>query len=171
LPTSNALRQKRHREKNAVLMRYVTDKLLELTEEIAALRNEIAALRNSPHTPLLKTLPSEEIDSFKGKRRASRLSPDWAPSPEERKYAVDKGLDPDLTAERYRNHWVAKAGKDGAKLDWSATWRNWCISDAERKGTLTNGHDKVKPSIESQELLRLRREEMRRAGFNFLESQ
>ena len=34
-------------------------------------------------------------------------------------------LDPLATAERFRDHWVAKPGKDGRKLDWPATWRNW----------------------------------------------
>ncbi|MFN6993718.1 MAG: DUF1376 domain-containing protein [Aquincola tertiaricarbonis] len=28
----------------------------------------------------------------------------------------------------FRDHWVAKT-KDAAKLDWLATWRNWCRSD------------------------------------------
>lgn len=28
--------------------------------------------------------------------------------------------------ERFRDYWVAKAGKDATKLDWGATWRNWC---------------------------------------------
>lgn len=26
---------------------------------------------------------------------------------------------------KFRDHWVAKAGKDATKLDWMATWRNW----------------------------------------------
>lgn len=30
-----------------------------------------------------------------------------------------------LEASKFRDYWLAKAGKDGAKLDWSATWRNW----------------------------------------------
>lgn len=25
----------------------------------------------------------------------------------------------------FRDYWIAKAGKDGVKLDWLATWRNW----------------------------------------------
>jgi hypothetical protein len=26
----------------------------------------------------------------------------------------------------FRDHWLAKSGKDAAKTDWLATWRNWC---------------------------------------------
>jgi hypothetical protein len=28
-------------------------------------------------------------------------------------------------ADRFRDFWVAKAGKDAAKMNWEATWRNW----------------------------------------------
>ncbi len=34
-------------------------------------------------------------------------------------------LSPAETWDRFRDHWAAKAGKDGVKLDWLATWRNW----------------------------------------------
>lgn len=27
--------------------------------------------------------------------------------------------------ETFRDYWRAKAGKEGVKLDWEATWRNW----------------------------------------------
>lgn len=28
-------------------------------------------------------------------------------------------------AERFRDYWCAKSGKDATKTDWQATWRNW----------------------------------------------
>lgn len=34
-------------------------------------------------------------------------------------------LSPAATWDRFRDHWAAKPGKDGVKLDWLATWRNW----------------------------------------------
>lgn len=34
-------------------------------------------------------------------------------------------LDPIAVADRFRDYWVAKPGKDGRKADWFATWRNW----------------------------------------------
>lgn len=33
-----------------------------------------------------------------------------------------------LEGEKFRDHWVAKTGKDATKTDWLATWRNWCRS-------------------------------------------
>jgi hypothetical protein len=45
-------------------------------------------------------------------------------------------------AERFADYWHAKAGKDAAKLDWPATWRNWCrkARDAGEGSQRTNGH-------------------------------
>ncbi|MFA7278795.1 MAG: YdaU family protein [Sterolibacterium sp.] len=34
-------------------------------------------------------------------------------------------LDPQAVFDGFRDFWIAKAGRDGAKLDWFATWRNW----------------------------------------------
>lgn len=29
----------------------------------------------------------------------------------------------------FRNYWVAKSGRDAAKLDWEATWHNWVLKE------------------------------------------
>jgi hypothetical protein len=34
-------------------------------------------------------------------------------------------LDVDAVAAKFRDHWAAKPGKAGLKLDWDATFRNW----------------------------------------------
>ena len=34
--------------------------------------------------------------------------------------------------ERFRDHWIGKPGKDGRKLDWIATWRNWMRTAEDR---------------------------------------
>ena len=68
--------------------------------------------------------------------KAARLSSEWQPSEIDRAYAVAKGFNPSaiaIAAERFRNFWTAKSGKDAAKLDWSATWRNWILNDLERR--------------------------------------
>lgn len=67
------------------------------------------------------------------RKRGSRLPDDWTPSESEVAYAKARGLDPHAVAEKFRNYWHAKAGNGATKLDWSATWRNWCITEAERQ--------------------------------------
>jgi len=42
-------------------------------------------------------------------------------------------LDPHNSFAAFRDYWIAKPGKDGVKLDWAATWRNWVRR--ERLGT------------------------------------
>jgi hypothetical protein len=41
-------------------------------------------------------------------------------------------------AARFADFWHSKPGKDGCKLDWLATWRNWC-RDARRPVGLKSG--------------------------------
>lgn len=55
-------------------------------------------------------------------------------------YAASKGLPParvDREAEAFRNYWLAAPGERGVKLDWAATWRNWCLTAVERKPEAT----------------------------------
>jgi len=40
-----------------------------------------------------------------------------------------------LEADKFRDHWHAKAGKDARKTDWEATWRNWVRNDLAGHGT------------------------------------
>jgi hypothetical protein len=75
----------------------------------------------------------EERDS--ARKRATRIDPDWHPSEIDRAYAAKLGFDESAIlriAEKFKNYWLAQPGKNAAKLDWQATWRNWVISEAER---------------------------------------
>lgn len=59
--------------------------------------------------------------------RASRLPTDFTLPDDWSTFcqAERPDLDPEKTFDKFRDYWTAKAGKDGAKLDWLATWRNW----------------------------------------------
>jgi len=64
------------------------------------------------------------------KPKATRLSPDWTLTQEyyEAANKIKPGFTDQqikLTADTFRDHWIAKNGKDAIKLDWLATWRNW----------------------------------------------
>lgn len=65
--------------------------------------------------------------------RGTRLTPDWKLPKAWGDWALDEyaqwGADKvRLEGEKFRDHWVAKTGKDSTKTDWLATWRNWCRS-------------------------------------------
>lgn len=74
--------------------------------------------------------------SEKGSRRGLRLPPDWLPSQADVDEARLIGLTPiEIQAEtsKFCDYWHARAGPGGVKLDWSATWRNWCRTAVERR--------------------------------------
>ena len=61
-------------------------------------------------------------------KRGTRLPTDWQPARSEANIAAEKGHTSEfLTGQllQFRDYWTAKAGANGTKLDWDATWRNW----------------------------------------------
>ena len=70
---------------------------------------------------------TEKEQKKEQRRRGSRLPLDWQPTPEQIAWAKSERQDLDVRveADKFRDFWAAKAGKDAAKLDWDATWRNW----------------------------------------------
>jgi uncharacterized protein YdaU (DUF1376 family) len=81
----------------------------ELTEQNPSLRSGEGAQRAAP-------------------RRATRLAPDWRPTAADILYAVSRGFSAsrvEIEIEKIRN-WSASS-KTGAKLDWSAAWKNWIL--------------------------------------------
>ena len=64
--------------------------------------------------------PTDKVK--KGTRFAMESLPDdW------RQFAVSERpqTDPEKSFQKFRDYWIAKPGKDGRKVDWFATWRNW----------------------------------------------
>jgi uncharacterized protein YdaU (DUF1376 family) len=60
--------------------------------------------------------------------RGTRLPRDWQLPSDWAAWAEGQGVRPEVVrreGERFRDYWISKPGKDGTKLDWQATWRNW----------------------------------------------
>lgn len=62
-------------------------------------------------------------------KRGTRLAVDWQPSEADRDFALANGLDPGAVAGHFRDYWTAIPGAKGCKLDWGATFRNWCRNE------------------------------------------
>lgn len=63
--------------------------------------------------------------------RGARLQPDWSLPDAWREWTRINfaHASPELVAteaDKFRDYWIAKSGQQAAKLDWEATWRNWC---------------------------------------------
>lgn len=81
--------------------------------------------------------------------RGTRIADPFNLTPEMREWGKDKRplVDLVLETEKFVNYWRAKAGRDGVKLDWTATWRNWILNSKDSsqitprtvgKSTITN---------------------------------
>jgi uncharacterized protein YdaU (DUF1376 family) len=112
--------------------------------------NDDATIVERPSTPppTPTPTPEEKTPSLRSgaKARGNRLTEDWQLSAEDRKFARSQGLsdaDTEREAAKFRDFWLGKPGKDGAKLDWSATWRNWVRRACEMRGIspAANGKD------------------------------
>ena len=92
-----------------------------------------------PHPPKIKTttLPSGESSVPLHHRRCgqrdrgSRLPCEWTLPADwmtwtRTTFPAVTAQRVELEAERFRDFWVAKTGQGATKLDWQATWRNWC---------------------------------------------
>jgi len=62
--------------------------------------------------------------------RGSRLSTDFCLTEEWKDFCQQDrpDLNPSKVFESFKDYWIAKAGQQGIKLDWFATWRNWVRS-------------------------------------------
>jgi hypothetical protein len=78
-----------------------------------------------------KTPPSKEGG---GAKRATRIPDQFIVNQAMRDWAAKTtpGVNVDNSTAKFVDHWRAKSGRDAAKLDWVATWRNWLRSDYDR---------------------------------------
>ncbi|MCX5516215.1 DUF1376 domain-containing protein [Kaistia algarum] len=70
-------------------------------------------------------------------KTGTRIAPDWSANTDDREFARTLGFGDvgiDRECGRFRDYWIAKPGRDGVKLDWSATFRNWFRRAAEQAG-------------------------------------
>lgn len=78
-------------------------------------------------SPTPAPTPAPSSSSKKSEARGSRLEPDWMPSQDVVAQMRSEHPNVDLKLEhaKFIDHWTSKPGKDGRKIDWNATWRNW----------------------------------------------
>jgi hypothetical protein len=98
----------------------------ELPSEVTPNEDNITPLIAPPKPKV--TRPAKPVAC---KPRASRLSSDWQLPNDWRQWAAihfAHASDAMIAAEadQFRDYWISKAGSGAAKLDWEATWRNWC---------------------------------------------
>lgn len=84
---------------------------------------EVLSPRPSP-SPSLPLPPKEKVAA----KRGSRLPADWDLTPALAEWTAREAPAVNARAElqKFRDYWQSVPGAKGVKLDWDATWRNWC---------------------------------------------
>ena len=87
--------------------------------------------------------PAADTGKKPSAMKGSRLAADWQLPKAWGEWALAEV--PGWTADHVRkvgemfgDYWRSKAGKDAAKADWMATWRNWVRREAGRNGPATS---------------------------------
>jgi len=101
-----------------------------------AKRKQTSSTHTHTHTHTHKKENPPNGGQKKAQNRGSRIAPDWQLPDDFRQWSRDFGM-PDamieIEADIFRDYWISKPGQGGVKLDWLATWRNWCRKAVERK--------------------------------------
>lgn len=89
------------------------------------------ARRKASDKPKAERLPADEP-------KAERLPADWRLPKAWGEWVLAEfpHWTPDAVrseADKFRDHWKTKTGKEGRKADWAAAWRNWCRSDIAQR--------------------------------------
>jgi uncharacterized protein YdaU (DUF1376 family) len=96
------------------------------------------------HKPL--TINQEPVVK---QNRGSRLQADFCLTDDWKEFCRKErsDLDPQKVFDGFKDYWIAKAGQQGVKLDWFATWRNWVRN---QKQGLVNKADQVFTTVPSK---------------------
>lgn len=133
--------------------------------------------QNNPNQQPLTTNQQPVVKATKG----SRLSADFVLPEDWTEFCQTErpDLNPQKVFDGFKDYWVAKAGAQGVKLDWLATWRNWVRnqrqerpnpadiakvtvpSRVERDPALQKIEEDIKNSKPNPEILRMIREKLK----------
>jgi uncharacterized protein YdaU (DUF1376 family) len=119
---AEAVKRKSMRQSDSANARWLKHKN---TSDATAMPN--ACQTDAPIAIAIASVESAPVGS--PKKRGFRLPEDWCPSSEGTALAVSLGLNAQAVLEKFRDYWRGIPGSKGCKLDWEATWRNWCRND------------------------------------------
>lgn len=97
---------------------------------------ELGGSYNSSSQQELLPPDSSSPSSRSNRKLGTHLPEDWLPTRELVEWARREcpHVDSKRETERFHDHWESKPGKDGRKLDWGKTWRNWMRTAEDRQG-------------------------------------
>jgi len=140
---NNRLRQARHRARNASNADNASNAVTSVTSVTEhgsdeAPRARVLCGENiyiTPNTPTGYLSPTGDDEPKRNNSRGTRLADDWRPSESDWRSACEKLGEANAATEleKMRDWAKSASGVKGVCRDWSARWRNWVRSAAERK--------------------------------------
>jgi len=112
-------------------------------------------------SPFTETTVSERGKPRTTDKSAKRLPDDFKLTKERRAVAEAERLPADRTFAKFVDYWRSASGARARKLDWDATWRNWCRTEADRARSTpagVAGPPPKRPPPSEEELAAARRE-------------
>ena len=96
--------------------------------------------------------PDSKTTTAQERRRGTRIPADFTVTDEMVAWFREHcpHVDGRAETEKFIDYWHAKAGREGSKLDWVATWRNWMRTAQERAGPRVRGKPSVPESTGAQ---------------------
>lgn len=136
--TAAAVRQQRYRARKKEAEQSQQSVTRDVTRDVTT-----SVTTPLPHTPSeiitpQKKTPPTEGQKKRGDSKGSRFPDGWSLGEKERSEATSVGLPSqfhDREFAKFRDWAIGAAGPKGVKRDWSAAWRNWCRTAAERLPT------------------------------------
>lgn len=109
------------------------------------LSHDVTNVTNVAHTDTEAYTEAETIKARAKNGKATRIPEDFAVTDKHRAWAQENNFpSPDSLIEQFRDYWTAKAGKEGVKADWDATFRYWIRNSLNFKG---NGNGQSRQAI------------------------
>lgn len=146
--SKGALRQERYRNRQREASQSVTSDadvtVVTLCDgcdaDVAEVPSPSPLPDKAPQTPKINPTPRPHPGTAREPARmGTRLPVDFSIPEDWLAWAIaERGWsrrEAESEADSFHDHWIAKPGKDGRKVDWAATWRNWV-----RKSRRANGH-------------------------------
>ncbi|UAK23653.1 hypothetical protein [Sphingomonas nostoxanthinifaciens] len=142
-PKPGALRTRRWRERHAP-SQHVTCDAGDASVTVGVTDTPSPAPSPSfPPNPQTNPAPTHTPATTTRARKGTRLPDDFAVPEDWLAWAMSERswsrTDAESEGDSFCDHWRAKPGKDGVKLDWAATWRNWA-RNSRRNGNGQRSH-------------------------------
>lgn len=111
-------------------------------------------VRSTPSQSLSHPSPIPPTPKGVPAKRGTRLKDSFEVSEEMVLWARERAplVDGQLATERFKNHFMAAAGRGSTKVDWVRAWKNWLLSDQDKAASRQSQSMQPRPTAAQRNL-------------------